>query len=317
MKGFGAEPGTVTTRSLVASEMPGGIVELPLRIICGAKPGPCLAVTAGVHGSEYCAIVAAHRLARELNPVDLHGTIAIIPLVTKSAYESRTRWVNPVDGVNPNRAFPGKQEASVSYQIAYTVFNELISKADAYVDMHGGDLMESLAPHVLFNETGRLEVDKTSESMAVSFGVQYIWKIPREERGTGGAFTETAFSGIPSMLSEVGEDGKLDPTYVDIQYNGIINVMKSLGIIEGNPEKADFPIISTKGKFLLSKRGGMFYSQTRTGQLIKENQLIGVIKTLEGDVVEEIRSPFNAVVLAIVNNPSVKKSDITFEILAV
>ena len=153
----------------------------------------------------------------ELKPADPHGALAMIPLVTRTAFENRTRWVNPVDGVNPNRAFPGKPDGSVSYQIAYHVFNELILKLTRTLDMHGGDLMESLHPHALFNETGKPEVDRISESMASSFGVEYLWRIPKNEKGTGNAFTEAAFAGIPSMLSEVGEDGKLVDENVRIQ----------------------------------------------------------------------------------------------------
>jgi len=314
-KGFDVDLGKIFTGTLFATEMPSGKVELPFKVISGIKSGPTLAITAGVHGSEYCAIVAAHKLARDLKPSDLRGSVAIIPLVTRAAFEARTRWVNPVDGVNPNRAFPGKAEGSISYQIAHTVFNELISRADAYVDMHGGDLMESLAPHTLFNETGNPEVDKISEKMATSFGADYVWRILKEERGTGNAFTEAAFAGVPSMLSEVGEDGKLDPVYVKMQFDGILNVMKSLGILEGKPDQKKSPVVSTRGKFLLTKRGGVFYSYVKTGERIKENQLIGEIKSLEGETLEEIRPPFDSVVLAIVNNPAVKKSDITFELL--
>ena len=39
-------------------------LELPFGLIEGAEPGPCLLVTAGVHGSEFCSIEAALRLLR-------------------------------------------------------------------------------------------------------------------------------------------------------------------------------------------------------------------------------------------------------------
>jgi predicted deacylase len=315
-KGYDVPVGQKVTRKLVASETPDGKVELSMTIISGSKSGPTLAATAGVHGSEYCAIVAAYQLLSELKPDDLHGTLAMIPLVTRRAFEDRTRWVNPVDGVNPNRAFPGKKDGSVSYQIAYHAFNELISKADAYVDMHGGDLMESLHPHALFNETGKPEVDKVSESLAMSFGVDYVWRIPKEDRGVGNAFSEAAFSGIPSMLSEVGEDGKLDPDYVRIQHDGILNVMRTLGILEGKVNVNNSPVVSGHGDFLVTSRGGVFHSYAKTGQVITRDQLIGEIKSLEGESLEKIRAPFDSVILAIVNNPAVKSSDITFEILA-
>lgn len=315
-KGFSIELGKTERRSIIAGEMPCGNVELQMRIISGVNPGPSLALTAGVHGSEYCGIVAAHKLAASIKPEDLKGSLAIIPLVTRSAFESRTRWMNPIDGVNPNRAFPGDPNKSISYQTAHAVFSELIRKADAYVDMHGGDLMESLAPHVLFNETGNQEVDNRSEVMAKAFGVDYVWKISKEGRGIGNAFTEAAFSGIPSILSEVGEDGKLDLNFVEIQYNGIVNIMRSLGMLEGKVSISKQPMTSTTGEFLTAKKGGVFYSFVKAGQHVKMNQQIGEIKTLEGESIEEINAPFDSVVLAIVNNPAVKKSDITFELLA-
>ena len=137
----------------------------------------------------------------------------------------------------------------------------------------------------------------------------------RKKRGTGNAFTEAAFAGIPSMLSEVGEDGKLDEENVRIQYDGILNVMHSLGILEGRSE-VKRATISSRGKFLITKRGGVFYSYAKVGQVVRRNQLIGEIKSLEGELLEEVRVPFDSVILTIVNNPAVKSSDITFEILA-
>ncbi len=47
----------------------------PVVTITGASPGPTLLVGAGVHGGEYPAIEAVIRLARELDPATLSGTI--------------------------------------------------------------------------------------------------------------------------------------------------------------------------------------------------------------------------------------------------
>src|SRR5579862_876489 len=188
-KGFGIPSGKKISTTIVASEMPYGKLELPLRIITGTKDGPTLAITAGIHGSEYCPIVAAYKLANEIQPSQLRGTLAIIPLANRAAFESRTRATSPIDGVNLNRAFPGKPDGSVSYQIAHAVFNELILKSDAYIDMHGGDLMESLIPYAVFSVTGNSQVDKTSEDMARSLGIKHIWCTP-SARAIGGDTTE-------------------------------------------------------------------------------------------------------------------------------
>ena len=308
--------------------MPYSTLEIPLRIVSGTRSGPTLAVTAGVHGSEYCAIVAAYNLANSIDPRDLRGTLALIPLVNRAAFESRTRAINPMDGVNQNRAFPGRPDGSVSYQIAYHVFNDLILKSDAYVDMHGGDLMESLIPYAVFSQTGNGSVDKMSEEMVRSLGIKHVWCTP-SARAPGGdsteggpwgprgvGFAEAAAAGVPSILAEAGEDGKLDLGNVKILHDGILNVMKQLGMMEGKPVIREEPIISRKCVFIGARRGGVFYSHVKAGDKVKEKQLLGEIKSLDGVTLEEVRAPFPGILLAVVNNPAVKVSDDIYELLA-
>jgi predicted deacylase len=326
--GLLVEPGKRISSTIVVSEMPAHKVELPIKIISGAKRGPTLVITAGIHGSEYCAIVAAYTLARKINPEDVCGNVVILPLVNIAAFEGRVRAINPIDGLNLNRVFPGKREGSISYQIAYAVFNHVILKADAYVDMHGGDLMESLIPYIAYSATGNRELDRRSEDMAKAFGIKYLWKTP-EATTKGGdtteggpwstkgiAFAEAAAAGIPSILAEAGEDGKLDMTNVDLLCNGVMNVMKSLNMMEGKPNVVVKPVISEKCVFISAKRGGVFYSYAKAGDIANEGQILGEIKTLEGEVVEKVIAPFKGVLLAVVNNPAVKIGDDLYELMA-
>lgn len=44
--------------------VPGTSIQLPLTLIQGARPGPTLLVTGGIHGYEYPGIEAAIQLAR-------------------------------------------------------------------------------------------------------------------------------------------------------------------------------------------------------------------------------------------------------------
>ena len=325
--GFDVPCGSKVSTTIVASETPYAKLELPLRIISGQKDGPTLALTAGVHGSEYCPIVAAYKIANEIQPSELKGTLAVIPLVNKAAFESRTRAINPVDGVNLNRAFPGRPDGSISYQIAHAVFTELISKSDAYIDMHGGDLMESLIPYAVYSETGNESIDKKSKDMARSFGIKHIWCTP-SARAKGGdtteggpwaprgvTFAEAAAAGIPGMLAEAGEDGKLDLENVKILYNGVINVMKELGMIGGKSDMTEEPIISRRCIFIGARRGGIFYSFVRAGDKVKQGQLLGEIRSLDNDLLEQVKAPFSGILLAVVNNPSVKISDDIYELL--
>src|SRR3954470_21905787 len=92
-----------TTRGFVR---PHPDLELPFGIIEGAQDGPCLLVTAGVHGSEFCSIEAALRLLK-LPPEEIRGTLLVLPILNVQGFRKRSIYVVPEDGKNLNRVFPG------------------------------------------------------------------------------------------------------------------------------------------------------------------------------------------------------------------
>ena len=42
--------------------------------------------------------------------------------------------------LNQNRVFPGNPDGTLSYRTAHVVFSEVVSKCDALLDNHGGDI---------------------------------------------------------------------------------------------------------------------------------------------------------------------------------
>src|SRR5919112_1876792 len=77
-------------------------LELPFGIVEGAQDGPCLLVTAGVHGSEFCSIEAALRLLK-LSPEEISGTLLVLPILNVQGFRKRSIYVVPEDGKNLNR----------------------------------------------------------------------------------------------------------------------------------------------------------------------------------------------------------------------
>src|SRR5215212_10430437 len=57
--------------------VPGTSIQLPLTLIHGARPGPTLLVTGGIHGGEYPGIEAAIQLARALDPAEMSGSAIV------------------------------------------------------------------------------------------------------------------------------------------------------------------------------------------------------------------------------------------------
>ena len=119
---------------------------VPCHVLQGTAAGPTLLVTAGIHGAEYASIAAAQRLAA-LDPTTLSGRLVVVPIVNTSAYFARSIYLNPLDGKNLNRVFPGRADGSASERLAFWLVRELMTGADASLDLHGGDLIEALREH--------------------------------------------------------------------------------------------------------------------------------------------------------------------------
>src|ERR1041385_5587714 len=150
----------------------------PVISVTGAKPGPILFVNAGVHGGEYPAIEAVIRLGKTLDPKRISGTVILMPVLSLSAFQTRTPFVCPIDNVNPNRVFPGDPSGSYSEQMTHALIHEFVVHADAYVDLHGGDIPEALVPFVICR-SGDDEVSKKSKAIAMAFGLPYVLTVTK------------------------------------------------------------------------------------------------------------------------------------------
>src|SRR5579864_3133580 len=87
-----------------------GKYQWPYFAVVGREPGLTFLLTAGIHAAEYTGTLAALRLAKHLQPQNVKGTIVIIPLLNRPGFFERSVYVNPEDGENLNRAFPGRAD---------------------------------------------------------------------------------------------------------------------------------------------------------------------------------------------------------------
>src|SRR5919112_75019 len=172
-------------------------LELPFAIVEGAQDGPCLLVTAGIHGSEFCSIEAARRLM-EIPPDTIRGTLLILPIVNVEGFRKRSIYVVPADGQNLNRVFPGRADGSASERLAAWLVNSAFPGADAYLDLHGGDLNEELMPFSIFTHGAQ-----QAQAIPRAFGLP----IMVSSRGKGLTISAAAELGLPGIIAEVSGNG--------------------------------------------------------------------------------------------------------------
>jgi uncharacterized protein len=332
-------PGT-TQRHLI--KLPGAALAndepRPVISVEGAKPGPVLFVNAGVHGGEYPAVEAVIRLGKTLHPKKISGTVILMPVLNLPAFRTRTPFVCPIDNVNPNRVFPGDPRGSYSEQMTHACINEFVVHADAYVDLHGGDIPEALVPFVICR-AGNDEIAEKSKEIAMAFGLPYVLTVSTPvQPGKGqSSYAAAAEKGIPAILAEAGGVGQMQEEAVELLCRGVINVMRHLGMIAGetpattgndearmtnderNPKvkktarravaaaktPAAASTLLTKFEWLYTNINGVWYPKVAPGDAVREGEQIGTVGDLFGDTLEEIVSPVNGVVLFLTINPSV------------
>jgi hypothetical protein len=271
-------------------------IKIPVTIINGTKDGPLLGIVAGEHGCEYPGIMTAAKISREINPKKLNGGLVILPVVNTPSFENRAMWVNPIDQDRLWDKYPGKLDGTISQIMAYNVFNEVILKCNYVLQLHSGDLNEALYPHVIFRKTGKKKIDQVLNDFVSLFDIQYILEY-HEPEGNGTLMVEASKKDIPTVVLEAGQKGLLEKEDVDLFYDGIINVIKYLKMIDGKP-KFYKPTMLKGVVDVLSKHGGILYSHVKLGSLAKKGDLLGEIWNVRGEILEELRAPIDGVALA-------------------
>src|SRR5438105_15878841 len=142
----------------------------PYHAVVGQQPGLTFLLTAGIHAAEYTGTLAALRLAQHLDPTRVSGTIVIVPLLNRPGFFERSIYVNPEDGQNLNRAFPGQVDGTWSQRLAHYLLNSVVIHFDRAMDMHAGDMLEALEPLLAFRRANHAEVDRKSREMIDAHG---------------------------------------------------------------------------------------------------------------------------------------------------
>src|SRR5947207_10614013 len=169
-----AAPGQKATGYI---EVPAGsdaATGIPVVVFRGAKPGPVLALVSGLHGTEYASVIALEKVIPRIDPAQLSGTVIILPLVNIQSFLQKVPHVNPVDGKSMNRFYPGKLDGTQTDRASYLITKQVVEQCDHLIDLHGGDLDESLRPYSYWTKTGNENQDRISRDMVLAFGLDHI-----------------------------------------------------------------------------------------------------------------------------------------------
>ena len=311
------QPGTRTTDVLNAGpyfpDAPKNylrrVITIPYSVIRGNSEGPIFCVTAGMDPTEYAGIGAALKLSREVKPQEVKGTLIVVHVSNIPGFWER-KYVSSAAGEAIQ--FPGNPNGKLNERIGHTIFSNCVSKANYYMDLHGSDFHESMVPHAGFVIVGDERVDIQSEEMAKASLRDYVLTFDmrgmmKSKEGQGSPQVMANLHGIPSALNEMGEGGQFSDSEITEYFDGIVNVMRHLGMLDGKPRVNPNQKVLRSGyvPFIVNQRG-LFYSRVKPGAILEKGEVVGEVRDLHGETVETIRAGTKSVFLGGIHNPVVE-----------
>src|SRR5437773_4747288 len=285
-------------------------LSIPVAVFHGAKPGPVLALVAGAHGTEYASIIALEKLIGMLNPADIAGTVIIVPLVNIPSFEQKVPHINPVDRKSMNRMYPGRMDGTQTERASFLITKEVVEKCDHLIDLHGGDLDESLRPYSYWTKTGNEKQDQISREMGLAFGLDHIiisTDRPKDPQASRYLENTATTRGKPSITAEAGHAGTVETDDLNALINGCLNVMRYLKMLPGAASMVEHPVWIEKVITLASERTGVFYPAVKRGTYVEQGMKVGYVTDYVGNVIFEARAPAAGVVLYVCAVPSMTK----------
>jgi len=298
-----------------AIEVPAGsdaALSIPVVVIHGAKPGPVLAIVSGLHGTEYASIIAVEGLIERIDPAAVSGTVILVPLVNVNSFEQKITHINPVDGKNMNRMYPGNRSGTQTERASYLITREVVEQCDHLIDLHGGDLDESLRPYSYWTRTGNEKQDAISREMVLAFGLDHIiisTERPKDPAASRYLENTATTRGKPSITVEAGHAGTVEPEDVEALARGCLSVMQYLKMLPGPPGHIENPVWIVNVLTIASERNGIFYPLVRRGTYVAEGMVVGYLTDYVGNKILEARAPAAGVVLFVRAIPSMTKGE--------
>lgn len=281
----------------------------------GKDCGRRISIVTGIHGDELEGQFVCYELIRRIHEQKecLTGTVDIYPAMNPLGIDSVTRGI-PAFDLDMNRIFPGSREGTMSEYLASEIIRDL-QGSDLCLDIHASNIYLTEVPQIRINELHR----DTLVPLAMESNIDFIWV-----HGANTVLESTlAYSlnstGTPTLVVEMGVGMRITKSYGYQLVDGILNLMRVLGIWQGETVTPRKPILSECAEdvsFLNAGHAGIFVKEMNHGSLVAKGQTVGkVIDPLRGEVLETVCSPVDGFLFTIREYPVVDEGSLIARIL--
>jgi hypothetical protein len=301
-----AGPGEHTFGYLEVAESRSGLQpDIPVHLIAGAEPGPTLLVQSAIHGEEVVGSIAILDFVENLDPAEMAGNVIAVPVVNRAGFDQLSRG-SPIDDKDISMLFPGDSEGSLSEQVAYTYFEEVITRADVMVDLHAGG-RTAYERYVLFSaesdQENPTEIEERLRKLVVAFGVDKAAYFPPGTFDMDAGKTAIYDAGVTMFTLEFGggtgwfEHGEENVRDAE---RGMWNLLKAMEVVDGEIE-ADGPecTVYEAGTVIWKPDvDGLFIRERTIGDELEADEVYGrLVDPYTGEELANLRAPEAGIVI--------------------
>ncbi|MBL8034243.1 MAG: succinylglutamate desuccinylase/aspartoacylase family protein [Leptospiraceae bacterium] len=290
---------------------------MPYLIKQGRSPGRKITIIAAIHGDELNGVRILHELAAALEPIDLAGSLCLVPVANLMGYANHSRYLP--DRRDLNRMFPGLKDGSEGARLAHFLWTHFIAQADVVLDLHSGSYNRWNFPHLRGNMK-----DEAMRAWASRIEGQVILT----SSGVAGSLRKEAGKiGKPVFLIEAGETGRFEKKILQMGLTLLVRILESTETIgkedaadlirnyAGNTDRAPHaPGYYRKAVWQRATCAGLFMPAVSPGDRVEAGQPLGHITDLFGERRAEILSEQTGFVLGMHLHPQVVPGRALFHI---
>lgn len=287
--------------------------------VCGGEGTQGLkriSIVTGIHGDELEGQFVCYELSRRIkdNIENLKAIVDIYPALNPLGIDSITRGF-PAFELDMNRVFPGSEDGSMAEHIAAGIISDL-EGSDVCVDIHASNIFLREVPQIRISE-------QTAEKLlplAGCLNMDFVW-VHSSATVLQATLAHTLNAlGTPTFVVEMGVGMRITQNYGYQLVDGILCLMKEMGLWTGEVITPRHPIVSQNPDdvgFINAAESGIFIPKVSHCAHLSKGELLGeIVDPLSGKLLEQIPCPFDGVVFTIREYPVVNEGSLIARVLA-
>ena len=281
-------------------------MSLPLQVVHGRRDGPCLFVSAALHGDEINGVEIIRRLLHLPLLKKLRGTLLAVPIVNVYGFINRSRYLP--DRRDLNRSFPGSEKGSMAARLAELFMEEIVTRSDYGIDLHTGAIHRENLPQIRANLD-----DPETARIASAFHVPVLLNSDLRD---GSLRQVAAERGIPILLYEAGEALRFDEKAIRAGVKGIVAVMRQIAMLPASSRlrRPTDPLIARTSSWIRAGCSGILRTTAPLGARVRKDEVIGVISDPFGQQEHEVLATSPGIIIGRNNLPLANEGEGLFHI---